>query len=228
MNLFKRLFGGNSESPKKSHEKKEVMVNISSVTKNQIPPNLKIVAESQIPAYCSMGNLVYEKKYHEAIEFGKKLLTETPYSAGVHINLMDAYFKVRDENPMFYDKHIEHARLAMLYGHNTGYAQKKLAVGLEKQNKIYQALQICNIVLDEKFHFSKHGCGSKDEFLKRKERLLKKVNKSTDNKNSEIFTNNEISSIIKNIQQEEERIKQEAIEHEKKMEQMRKNLGIQK
>ena len=145
---------------------------------------------------------------------------------GVHVNLMDAYFKIRDENPEFYDKHINHARLAMLYGHNTGYVQKKLAIGLEKQNKIYQAIQICNIVLDEKFHFSKHGCGSKDEFLTRKEKLLKKVNKSIDNKNSEIFTNEEIALIIKHIQQEEESIKQEAIEHEKKMEQMRKNLGI--
>lgn len=226
MNLLKILFGGNSETPKKSHGEKEVLVNISSVANNRIPSNAKIVAESKISAFCSIGNLVYEKKYHEAIELGKKLLTETPDSAGVHVNLMDAYFKIRDENPEFYDKHVNHARLAMLYGHNTGYVQKKLAIGLEKQNKIYQAIQICNIVLDEKFHFSKHGCGSKDEFLTRKEKLLKKVNKSIDNKNSEIFTNEEIALIIKHIQQEEESIKQEAIEHEKKMEQMRKNLGI--
>lgn len=43
---------------------------------------------------------------------------------------------------------------------------------------------------------------------------------------SEIFSNEEIALIIKHIQQEEESIKQESIEHEKKMEQMRKNLGI--
>ncbi len=172
MNLLKKLFGGNSETPKKSHGVKEVLVNISSVANNKIPSNAKIVAVSKIPAFCSIGNLVYEKKYHEAIELGKKLLTETPDSAGVHVNLMDAYFKIRDENPEFYDKHINHARLAMLYGHNTGYVQKKLAIGLEKQNKIYQALQICNIVLDDKFHFSRHGCGSKVEFLTRKEKLL--------------------------------------------------------
>ncbi len=54
------------------------------------------------------------------------------------------------------------------------------------------------------------------------------MNKSIDNKNSEIFTNEEIALIIKHIQQEEESIKQEAIEHEKKMEQMRKNLEIKK
>jgi len=76
MNLFKRLFGNNSTPPEKSQEKREVMVNISSVAKNNIPANTKIIVESHIPAYCSIGNLVYEKKYHEAIELGEKLLDE--------------------------------------------------------------------------------------------------------------------------------------------------------
>ena len=226
MNLFKRLFGNNSTPPENSQEKREVMVNISSVAKNKIPANTKIIAESQIPAYCSIGNLVYEKKYHEAIELGKKLLDETPHSAGVHVNLMDAYFKVRDENPLFYEKSIEHARLAMLYGHNTGYVQKKLAIGLEKQNKIHQAIQICDIVLNGKFHFSSHGCGDKDEFVKRKEKLLKRVNNSVDSKETTVFTTDEVSFIIEQIRLEEERIKQEKIEHDKKMEQLRKSIGI--
>ncbi len=225
MNLLKRLFGSNSAKPENSQEKKEVMVNVSSVAKNKTPSNASI-AESQIPAYCSIGNLVYEKKYHEAIELGKKLLNETPESAGVHVNLMEAYFKVRDENPIFYDKHIEHARLAMLYGHNTGYVQKKLAIGLEKQKKINQALQICNIILDDKFHFSSHGCGDKDEFEKRKKKLLKKVNNSLDSSESMVFTSDEISFIIEQIRKDEERQKQEKIEHDKKMEQLRKSLGI--
>ena len=202
------------------------MVNISSVAKNNLPSNTRIIAESQIPAYCSIGNLVYEKKYHEAIELGKKLLAETPDSAGVHVNLMDAYFKIRDENPNFYDKSIEHARFAMLYGHNTGYIQKKLAIGLEKQKKIHQAIQICDIVLSSKFHFSRHGCGNKDEFKIRKEKLLKKINGSEDSKESTVFTTDEIHFIIEQIRQDEERIKQEKIEHDKKMEQLRKSLGI--
>jgi hypothetical protein len=226
MNLFKRLFGSDSAKPENSQEKKEVMINVSSVAKNEIPSNARIIAESQIPAYCSIGNLIYEKKYHEAIELGKKLLTETPDSAGVHVNLMDAYFKVKDENPTFYDKHIEHARLAMLYGHNTRYVQKKLAIGLEKQKKIYQAIQICDIVLDDEFNFSSHGCVDKDEFVKRKKKLLKKVNSSIDNIKSTVFTSDEIFFIIEQIRQEEERIKQEKIEHDKKMEQLRKSIGI--
>lgn len=226
MNLFKKLFSRNSAPNIDLHENTEVMVNISSVAKKEIPSNAEIIVESQIPAYCSIGNLIYEKKYHEAIELGEKLLIETPHSAGVHVNLMDAYFKIRNENPTFYGKSIEHARLAMLYGHNTGYVQKKLAIGLEKQGNIYQALQVCDIVLIDKFHFSKHGSGSKDEFTKRKERLTKKVSKSTDNVKTEVFTNEEISFIIKQIQMEEKRIKQEEIEHKRKMKQMRKNLGI--
>lgn len=226
MNLFKKLFGSNSTPTNDFQENKEVIVNISSVAKNKIPSNTEIIVESQIPAYCSIGNLIYEKKYHEAIELGKKLLEETPFSAGVHVNLMDAYFKIRNENPIFYDKSIEHARLAMLNGHNTGYVQKKLAIGLEKQRKIYHALQVCNIVLNDKFQFSKHGCGNKDEFIKRKEELIKKANKSIDNEKSELFTDEEISFIIKQIQIEDVMIKQEEIEHERKMKQLRKNLGF--
>jgi len=114
----------------------------------------------------------------------------------------------------------------MLNGHNTGYVQKKLAIGLEKQGKIYQALQVCDIILNDKFHFSKHGCGNKDEFIKRKEGLRKKANKSSDNEKSEVFSDEEISFIIKQIQMEDERIKQEEIEHERKMKQLRKNLGF--
>ena len=226
MNLFKKLFSNNSTPFESSQEKKEVMVNISSVAKNKIPANAKIIAESQIPAYCSIGNLVYEKKYYEAIDLGKKLLDETPHSAGVHVNLMDAYFKVRDENPLFYDKSIEHARLAMLYGHNTGYVQKKLAIGLEKLNKIHQAIQICDIVLNGEFHFSSHGCGDKNEFVKRKEKLLKKVNNFAESEETKVFSTDEVSFIIEQIRLEEERIKQEKIERDKKMEQLRKSIGL--
>jgi hypothetical protein len=109
---------------------------------------------------------------------------------------MDAYFKSRNENPSFFDKCLEHARLAMLYGHNTGYVQERLVINLEKQGKINQALQICDIVLLDKFKFSSHGCGKKEEFVKRKEKLLNKITKSVDKKGDVLFTNDEISSIL--------------------------------
>ena len=206
MNIINKFFGGNSkqkEGSKISLEEKEVMVGITSVIKDKLPEGAQIIAESKIPAFCMIGNLIFEKKYHEAIELGNKLLVQTPYSAGVHVNLMDAYFKVRDENPSFYDKCIEHARLAMLYGHNTGYVQERLAISLEKQGKINQALQICNIVLLDKFQLSRHGCGNKDEFLKRKMKLLNKINKAVDKKVDVLFTNDEISKILEGSHEEE-------------------------
>jgi tetratricopeptide (TPR) repeat protein len=199
MNFINRFFVGNSKQKGGSNkplEENEVMVDITSVIKDRIPEGAQIIAESKIPAFCMIGNLIFEKKYHEAIELGNKLLEQTPYSAGVHVNLMDAYFKVRDENPTFSDKCIEHARLAMLYGQNTGYVQERLAISLEKQGKINQALQICNIVLLDKFQFSRHGCGNKDEFLKRKGELMNKINKAVDKEDDVLFTNDEISKII--------------------------------
>ncbi|PZX58248.1 hypothetical protein LV84_01452 [Algoriphagus ratkowskyi] len=219
MNIIRKLFGGKSNTSVKD----EVMLNISSISNIELPSNYKIAAETQIPAFCSIGNLIFEKKYFEAINLGETLLKETPYSVGVHVNLMDAYFKARKENSTFYDKSIEHARLAMLYGHNTGYAQKKLAIGLEKQRKIYQAIQVCNIILSDDYHFSRHGCGNIVEFANRKERLLKKVPNSLDDENSFLFTESEISYMIKQIQEDDELIVQEEIEYKRKMEQLRKD-----
>ncbi len=226
MKIFKKIFGSSSEKSKDFSEKKEVMINISSVNKDKIPSNAEIIYESQIPEYCSIGNLIFEKKFHEAIELGKKLLEKTPYSDGVHVNLMDAYFKVRNENPIFYDKSVEHARLAMLYGHNTGYVQERLAINLEKLGKINQAIQVCNIVLLDQFHFSAHGCGNKEEFTKRKEKLIKKLSKATDNEGSVLFTDEEISFLIEQIRKEDERIKKEKNEHEKRMKQFEKELNF--
>lgn len=197
MDFIKKLF-----RPEKKEEK-EVMVGITSVTRDKLPENANLIAESKIPAFCKIGNLIFDKKYHEAIEFGNKLLQQTPNSKGVHVNLMDAYFKIRNENPSFYEKCLDHARLAMLYGHNTGYVQERLAISLEMQGKINQALQICNIVLSEKFQFSSHGCGRKEEFVKRREKLLKKINRAIDNETDLLYTPEEISKIIENSQVDE-------------------------
>lgn len=224
MSIFEKLFGYSSDKSKDFSEKKEVMFNISSVNKDKIPSNSEIIYESEIPEYCSIGNLIFENKFHEAIELGRKLLEKTPYSDGVHVNLMDAYFKVRNENPIFLDKSIEHARLAMLYGHNTGYVQKRLIINLEKLGKINQSIQVCNITLMDQFHFSRHGCGNKGDFTKRKEKLIKKLSKSTDNEDSVLFTVGEISFLIEQIRKEDERIEKEKIEHEKRMKQLEKDL----
>lgn len=226
MNIFEKIFGSSSGKSKDLSDKNEVMINITSVNKEKILSDSEIIHESDIPEYCSIGNLIFEKKFHEAIELGEKLLEETPNSEGVHVNLMEAYFKARNENPIFLDKSTEHAKLAMLYGHNTGYVQERLVINLEKSGKINQALQVCNIVLMGQFHFSPHGCGSKDDFKKRKENLIKKLGKSTDKKNSVLFTKEEISFIIEQIRLEDEILKKEKIEYEKRMKQFEKDFNL--
>lgn len=224
MSIFGKIFRNSSDKSEYFSEKKEIMINISSVSKDKIPSSSEIIYSSEIPEYCSIGNLIFEKRFHKAIELGKKLLEKTPYSLGVHVNLMDAYFKVRNENPVFLDKSIEHAKLAMLYGHNTGYVQERLAINLEKIGKINQSLQVCNIVLMDQFHFSTHGCGRIDDFTKRKEKLLNKLSKSIDSEESVLFTNAEILFLIEQIRLEDERIKKEKIEYEKRINRLEKDL----
>ena len=212
MNLFKKIFGIKDS------------INLTSFNNDKIPLNAEIVYESQVPEYCSIGNLIFEKKFDEAIVMGNKLLKKNPKSSGVHVNLMDAYFKIRNENPLFFDKSIEHARLAMLYGHNTGYVQERLVINLEKSGKINQAIQVCNIVLLDEFQFSSHGCGNKEEFTKRKEKLTKKLSKSKDSEDSFLFRDNEISLLIKHIQIENKRILEQEIEQEKRMKILQKEF----
>lgn len=226
LNIFKRIFGINSDKAKDFSEKKEVMINISSTTNDRISSNASIMYESKIPEYCSIGNLIFEKKFYEAIELGKKLLNETPYLVGVHVNLMDAYFKLRNENPSFLEKSTEHAKLAMLYGHNTGYVQERLVINLEKLGKINQAIQVCNIVLMPQFHFSSHGCGNIDNFIQRKEKLINKLSKSNDNTDNELFTNAEITFLIEQICLEDERIEKERIEYEKRRKKFERDFNI--
>jgi hypothetical protein len=48
----------------------------------------------------------------------------------------------------------------------------------------------------DRFNFSSHGCGKKEEFVKRKEKLLSKITKSVDKEGDVLFTNDEISSIL--------------------------------
>lgn len=225
MNIFEKIFGSNSDKSKGLSEKQDVMIKISSINKDKIQSNAEIIYESVIPEYCSIGSLIFQKKFHEAIELGEKLLKTTPASEGVHVNLMDAYFKVRNENSHFLDKSVEHAKLAMLYGHNTGYVQERLAINLEKLSKINQAIQICDIVLLDKFHFSNHGCGNKADFIKRKQKLIQKLNKSVDNQYNAMFTHKEISFLIEQIRLEDERLNKAKIEHEKRMKQLEEELA---
>lgn len=171
-----------------------------SATQKERFSNSTILIESQIPEWCSMGNLIFEKKYDEAIELGIKLLAKDPESAGVHINLMDAYYKARDNDAGYFDKATYHAKMAMIYGHNTGYAQKRLVINLEKMNLFNQSIQLCDIILSERFNFSSHGHGTKSEYENRKNKLMLKLAKSQDSKSDHLFSELELDIIYSNIE----------------------------
>lgn len=177
-------------------------VPISSVNEGIIPEGATPIYESEIPASCSIGNLVFEKRYEEAIELGLSLLSQNPNDPGVHINLMEAYFKSRDSNPEFFDKSTYHAKRAMLCGHNTGLAEDRLAKNLDKEKLFHQSLQLYNLILDNPdFHFSTHGMGNGIDFNKRRENILKKMDKAADSEADILFSTEEIAQIIQSIRE---------------------------
>ena len=198
-------------------QKKVVTVPISQVTSIPIPEGSTIIAESEIPASCCMGNLVFEKKYQEAIDLGLKLLMQTPNDCGVHINLMDAYFKGRDLSPEYLDKSTYHAKKSILLGHHTGYAEERLAKNLDKAKLYHQSLQLYNLILDnDGFHFSPTGCGNYIDFAKRRETILKKMDKALDTEDDILFTPEEIAKIIQDIKDDDQRIRDEQLSFQRR------------
>lgn len=173
---------------------------ISQITNIELAPDETTLAESEIPASCKIGNLIFEKKYHEAIQYGLSLLERNPTDCGVHVNLMDAYFKARNDNPQYLNKSTYHARLAILYGHHTGYAEDRLAKNLDRAKYYHQSLQLYDLILRDDFHFSPHGCGKKEIFAQRRNKALQRIDIAQDSKNNVLFTPDEISTIIKDVQ----------------------------
>lgn len=241
MGFLKKLFGVKSESEKAKEEvqkrvqrltqhqtqvtlenlrtqeklKNVATAPISQVTSIPILEGSTIVAESEIPVSCSMGNLVFEKKYQEAIDLGLKLLEETPDDCGVHINLMNAYFKGRELSPDYLDKSTYHAKKSILLGHHTGYAEERLAKNLDKAKLYHQSLQLYNLILDNKeFHFSPGGCGNSIDFAKRRDAVLKKMDKALDTENDILFTQDEINQIVQGIKDADKQREEDSIQYD--------------
>lgn len=181
----------------------------------------------QLAPFISVGNLVFEKKYEEAIALGEKLLqsSQTLNKSMLYINLMEAYTKNHDvENSNKY------AKLSLLDGHNTGLALKRLAINLEKQGYYYQALQVCNLLLIDEYECSSHGVGNtkefREDFQKRVTRLTSKLAKSSDTEETKFFTDDEKQKVLEaakntNIEEKKEIERQNA-----RLEKMRKELGF--
>lgn len=194
----------------------KVLATISEVNPAGIPEGITVVAESKIPASCNLGNLNFEKNYQKAIDEGLKLLEQTPNDVGVHINLMVSYFKARDIDPTYLDKCTYHAKQAILYGHNTGYAEDRLIKNLIKAKLFHQAVQLCDIVLMDDFQFSAHAMGNKEEYVSRRAKLILKLPKSLDTASDSLFTPEEIKQIIQSIKDNDERERLEQFEWHKK------------
>lgn len=139
---------------------------------------MELIYESPTPEHCSIGNLIQEKRYEEAIRLGVRLLDEGyKDKAMVYMNLMVAYTKIKDN-----DNALKCAKLAILSGHLTGMAFERAAILFEKSNKYGAAIEICQMVLNPNFYFSLYAGNDerKKEFMHRLERLQKRNDKAND------------------------------------------------
>lgn len=217
MGLLDWLYRNNKESKTESTIKDQDDTDAT-------PNGVRVVMQSETPASCNMGNLIFEKKYKEAIELGLKLLESTPNDPGVHINLMDAYFKGKQEVASDYiAKTNYYAKQAILNGHNTGYAEQRLAINLDKAKLYHQSLQLYNLILETKgFHFSSHGCGNSIDWNHRKASVLKNFGKAVDNESDELFTIEEITRIIQTIKDNDDKERRKKEKYDRLMAEIEK------
>lgn len=152
-----------------------------------------------------LGNLMYSKQYDVVITEGLRMLESSPKDAGIHVQLMDAFYKLRDTNTTYLDQSTEHARLAIIYGHDTGYAHKRLAMNLMNTAQYHKALQLCDMVMMQEFSFSTHGCGKVSYFGDIALRAMKKLGKAKDSPKDVLFTKKQIDSIISMTKKHKER-----------------------
>lgn len=180
MNFLKKLFGKNKKD-EKSHTETE--------------------HETKNPDFIDAANLIYEKKYDEAIQVLKQQLSgvsleDTSTVAMIHINLTQAYFKNRENNPEHFDLSTHHAIEALKYGHNTGFAPHRAVVNLEKQKRIKHAIEICEVITDSEY--SLMNPDQKDWYQNRLTKLQSKIKINDDNFSGKLLSEEEVDMIIQN------------------------------
>src|SRR5690606_2030125 len=145
---------------------------------------------------------IYEQQYDAGIATLTNLLQsirkdQHSYLRMIHINLMIAFFKIRDERYDALEKCNFHAKMAIVHGHNTGFAAKRLAINFEKLGRTHNAIEVCNLVLNPMYQLSAHGM-SKDEFKKRLDKLHKKGGNTPAYVATSFFSKEEINLSIQN------------------------------
>lgn len=146
-----------------------------------------------------LGNLLQTGNYSEVIRRGEEHLQQHQDDAGVHVILMDAYFKMRSEEWANVQRSADHAKAAILLGHDTGYCHERLLKDLREMDYYYQELQLCLMVMRPDFEFSSRGCGKKDYFAKAAATVRKRIDqgRAKDNPDAVVFTPQQIEQIIR-------------------------------
>lgn len=145
-----------------------------------------------------LGNLLQTGNYGEVIRRGEEHLQQHQDDAGVHVMLMDAYFKMRSEEWANVQRSADHAKAAILLGHDTGYCHERLLKDLREMDYYYHALQLCLMVMRPDFEFSSRGCGKKDYFAKAAATVRKRIDqgRAKDNPDAMVFTPQQIERLI--------------------------------
>src|SRR5690554_3048984 len=156
----------------------------------------EIIFETKMPDYIAPANKIFNKEYDSAILDLKNQLKKTNSNdyqtlSMIHINLMQAYFKNRNNNDGYFNLSTEHAKLALICGHNTGLAPFRLIVNLEKTGNLNKAIEVCQIITNDKYEFSKTGYKQKPEFIERLNSLNQKLLKKGDSDIERLFNDNE-------------------------------------
>src|SRR3989339_153834 len=120
----------------------------------------------KMPIIINASNLILKKKYAEGCRILESLDDDKLFQnecAQKYVNLATLYFKQKD-----IDKCNACCYKAIEYKHFTGWAYERLVINLEKQNKIEEAINVCNKLINES-----NIQLSKDDFKKRLIRLQK-------------------------------------------------------
>lgn len=165
----------------------------------------------------ALYGLLEQKQYAEVIKKGASFLKSHPEDAGIHLAMMDAHFKMRADDPAHLDGCAESARLAIICGHNTGYAHDRLLKVLKTLGRYHAAVSLCDLVLMPAFAFDAHGGGDKAAFTKAREQLLTLLPKAKDGAEDVLFDKDHIAAIIAR--------QQERLRHEREVNELLNRAG---
>jgi len=118
--------------------------------------------------------------------------------AMVHINLAEAYFKNRRSDASAIEKCNAHCVHALLSGHNTGFAAERLAMNLEKDGLLCEAIEVCDLILHDSYALNPRSYLKKDDFRRRREKLNSKAKRQNAETLKSIFGQNDLIRIFEN------------------------------